>query len=188
MAALKVETDIITSISESLIRQDVILMIMSDKTFKTEVIVFICDAIMCLMSDWLMEYMNIDTTSQIIQLIKITSRYYDSCQLHLKQCTRARLLLIVSHLYSPGIFSVLYFVPWSGTVSLTQYEQGTIWVNQLLQFKLHPICIHFTRARCVRKKKYIYYIVFLGGRFSDAHITCETMYKCCLTLTKLIDQ
>ena len=51
MAALKVETDIITSVSESLIRQHVILMIMSDKTFKTEVIVFICDVIMCLMSD-----------------------------------------------------------------------------------------------------------------------------------------
>ena len=37
------------------------------------------------------------------------------------------------------------------------------------------------------KKIYILYS-FLGGGFSDAHIPCETMYKCCLTLTKLIDQ
>ena len=41
MAVLKVETDIITSISASPIGQTVILVIMSVDTFKTDIIVFI---------------------------------------------------------------------------------------------------------------------------------------------------
>ena len=50
MAALKVKTDIITRIAVSLIGEAVILVIMLlyVKTFKTEVIVFICNVIMCL--------------------------------------------------------------------------------------------------------------------------------------------
>jgi hypothetical protein len=54
MAALKVKTDIITRITVSLIGEAVILVIMLlyVKTFKTEVIVFICNVIMCLRSHW----------------------------------------------------------------------------------------------------------------------------------------
>jgi hypothetical protein len=49
MAVLKVETDIITSFTESLIGW---AMMMYIETFKTDVIVFIGNIIMCLMSQW----------------------------------------------------------------------------------------------------------------------------------------
>ena len=56
MAVLKVETDIITSMKTSLIGQAVILVIMCVKTFKTDVIVFIGNVIMCLTSHWLIVF------------------------------------------------------------------------------------------------------------------------------------
>jgi len=46
-AVLMVETDIITSISENQILRAAILVILFVKIFKTEVIVFICNIIMC---------------------------------------------------------------------------------------------------------------------------------------------
>jgi len=51
-AVLKVKTDIITCITESLIGQAAILMVMYVETFKTDVIVFIDNVIMCLMTHW----------------------------------------------------------------------------------------------------------------------------------------
>ena len=50
-AILKVETDIITNISASLIGRTEIFVIMSVKAFRTDVIVFIGDVIMCFTSD-----------------------------------------------------------------------------------------------------------------------------------------
>ena len=47
---MKVETDIITSITASLIELDVILVVMYVKTFKTDMIVFIGYCIICLTS------------------------------------------------------------------------------------------------------------------------------------------
>ena len=49
-AFIKIETDIIASIIASLIAQTVILVIMYVKTFKTDVIVFIGNIIICLTS------------------------------------------------------------------------------------------------------------------------------------------
>jgi hypothetical protein len=49
-AALKAETDIITTKAASLIGQAEILVIMYVEIFKTDVIVFICNIIMCLTS------------------------------------------------------------------------------------------------------------------------------------------
>jgi len=46
-AVLMVETDIITSISENQILRAAILVILFVEIFKTEVIVFICNIIMC---------------------------------------------------------------------------------------------------------------------------------------------
>ena len=48
---LKVETDIIASISVSLIGQAGIFVIMSVKAFRTDFVVFIGDVIMCFTSD-----------------------------------------------------------------------------------------------------------------------------------------
>ena len=48
---LKVETDIIANIPASPIRRAGIFMIMSIEAFITDVIVFICDVIMCFTSD-----------------------------------------------------------------------------------------------------------------------------------------
>ena len=53
MAVLKVETDIITSMTMSLIGRAVILVIMC---VKTDVIVFIGNVIMCLTSHWLIVF------------------------------------------------------------------------------------------------------------------------------------
>ena len=47
---MKVETDIITSITASLIELDVILVVMYVKTFKNDMIVFIGYCIICLTS------------------------------------------------------------------------------------------------------------------------------------------
>jgi hypothetical protein len=52
IAILKVETDIIANISASPIGRAGIFVIMYVKAFKTDVIVFICDVIMCFTSDW----------------------------------------------------------------------------------------------------------------------------------------
>jgi butyrate kinase len=49
-AVLKVETDIITSIAAGLTKQAVILVLKYVEIFKTDVIVFISDVKMCLMS------------------------------------------------------------------------------------------------------------------------------------------
>ena len=49
-AVLKVETDIITNISASLIGRAGIFVIMSVEALKNDVIVFICDIIMCFTS------------------------------------------------------------------------------------------------------------------------------------------
>ena len=51
MAILKVETDFIANISASLIGRVRIFVIISVKAFRTDVIVFICDIIMCFKSD-----------------------------------------------------------------------------------------------------------------------------------------
>ena len=51
MAILKIETDIIGSNSASLIIRAGIFVIMSVEAFKTDVVVFIGDVIMCLKSD-----------------------------------------------------------------------------------------------------------------------------------------
>ena len=50
MCVLKVETDIITSITVSPVGLAAILVLMYVETFKTDVIVFISNTIMCLMS------------------------------------------------------------------------------------------------------------------------------------------
>ena len=49
---LKVETDIIANISANLIGRTGIFVIMSVEAFKTDIIVFIGDVIMCFTSDW----------------------------------------------------------------------------------------------------------------------------------------
>jgi hypothetical protein len=51
MAILKVETDIIANISASPIERAGIFVIIFVEAFRTDVIVFICDFIMCFMSD-----------------------------------------------------------------------------------------------------------------------------------------
>ena len=51
MAILKIETDIFTNISASLIGQAGIFVIMSVKAFRTDFVVFIGD-VMCFTSDW----------------------------------------------------------------------------------------------------------------------------------------
>jgi hypothetical protein len=51
MAILKIETDIFTNISASLIGQAGIFVIMSVKAFRTDFVVFIGDVIMCFTSD-----------------------------------------------------------------------------------------------------------------------------------------
>ena len=51
---MKVETDIITNITVSLIGRAVLLVIMYVEIFKTDVIIFIGNVIMCLTSHWLM--------------------------------------------------------------------------------------------------------------------------------------
>jgi hypothetical protein len=51
MAILKVETDIIANISASPIERAGIFVIIFVEAFRTDVIVFICDIIMCFMSD-----------------------------------------------------------------------------------------------------------------------------------------
>ena len=52
LSVLKAETDIITTKAASLIGQAEILVIMFVEIFKTDVIVFICNIIMCLTSHW----------------------------------------------------------------------------------------------------------------------------------------
>jgi len=49
-AVMKIETDIITSITASPIRQALILVIMFVNAFKADIIVFICVIIICLTS------------------------------------------------------------------------------------------------------------------------------------------
>jgi len=49
---LKVETDIIANICASPIGRAVIFVRMSVDTFRTDVIVFISDIVMCLTADW----------------------------------------------------------------------------------------------------------------------------------------
>jgi hypothetical protein len=51
-AALKVVTEMITSILASPRRRAAIVMVMYVKTYKTDIIVFICNAIICLTSSW----------------------------------------------------------------------------------------------------------------------------------------
>ena len=51
-AILNVGTDIIANIAASSVGQAGIFVIMSVETFRTDVILFICDLIMCFMSDW----------------------------------------------------------------------------------------------------------------------------------------
>ena len=55
-AVLKVETDIITSMTVSMIGRAMILMIVYVETSKTHIIVFICNIIMCLTSHWLIVF------------------------------------------------------------------------------------------------------------------------------------
>ena len=50
-AILNVGTDIIANIAASSVGQAGIFVIMSVETFRTDVILFICDLIMCFMSD-----------------------------------------------------------------------------------------------------------------------------------------
>jgi len=50
LALMKIETDIISSITPSLIGPAVIFVIMFVETFKTDAIVFICNIIICLIS------------------------------------------------------------------------------------------------------------------------------------------
>ena len=52
-AILKFETNVIANISVNPIWRAVIFVIMSVDTFKTDVVVFIGDVIMCFRSDWL---------------------------------------------------------------------------------------------------------------------------------------
>ena len=80
---MKVETDIITSIAASLMEWTVILMIMDVETFKTNVIIFTGNVIMCLID-------NFQYQSESVDIDNITTR---------KKCLNYQniLLLRVSH-------------------------------------------------------------------------------------------
>ena len=62
-AILRVETDIIVNISVSPIGLAMIFVILSVETFKTKVIVFICEVRMCFTSDWPKHFVDQDQFS-----------------------------------------------------------------------------------------------------------------------------
>jgi hypothetical protein len=71
----KVETDIDTSIAVRLIGEAVILVIMYVKTFRIDIIYFISNVIMCLMSHW---QDNLQYQSQFIDTYNIKSQTVDT--------------------------------------------------------------------------------------------------------------
>jgi hypothetical protein len=71
----KVETDIDTSIAVRLIGEAVILVIMYVKTFRIDIIYFISNVIMCLMSHW---QDNLQYQCQFIDTYNIKSQTVDT--------------------------------------------------------------------------------------------------------------
>jgi len=70
MSVMKVKTDIFVSIAASLIWQAVMLFIIYVKTFKTDVIVYIGNVIMCLTSHWVTDpYYTLITFDKVDTII-----------------------------------------------------------------------------------------------------------------------
>ena len=96
---MKVETDINTSTVASLIGQALILMIMYVKIFTTDVIVFICNAIMCWTSYWPIIF----SSNQFVVIDSITwwdqRKFFPNCwKIHLHMWKFS----------NPGLFLFLY--------------------------------------------------------------------------------
>ena len=81
---LKVETDIIANISANLIGRTGIFVIMSVEAFKTDIIVFIGDVIMCFTSDWQINLGMQVTTDLVFLWIKVISVIQTLSAAHIK--------------------------------------------------------------------------------------------------------